>query len=45
MVDASIGLSGIGENADVPGMLLMSIVPGGRGGFIAGGALAGAGGC
>ena len=44
-VDASFGLSGIGENADTPGTLLMRMVPGGRGGFIAGGALAGAGGC
>ena len=29
----------------MPGMLFIRIVPGGRGGFTAGGALAGAGGC
>ena len=37
--------AGIGENADVPGILLIRTVPAGRGGFITGGALAGAGGC
>ena len=44
-VEVSAGFPWIGENADVPGILLIRTVPAGRGGLITGGALDGAGGC